>query len=176
MAALGSLSPLLCYCVMLFLKFPPCFFTLPCLSKDFTQEFSDASWTYGYFLTSGLSNEIPSLSCRAGLLRANRPSLAAHCSSRAAVSCFSGHVVEGSFLQKEGDWGPGSLGNTASPRASDKVDSGTFILITPLLYCQAVLGRGFSWWLFAFSGRWEEYLFSSSLAHTNYFHEKAEIN
>lgn len=69
-----------------------------------------------------------------------------------------------------------SLGNTASLRASDEVDSGTFILITPLLQRQAVLDRGFSWWLFAFSGRREEYIFSSSLAHMIYFHEKAEIN
>lgn len=50
-AALGSLSPLLCNCVMLFLKPSLCFFTLPCPSEDFTQEFSDASWTNSYFLT-----------------------------------------------------------------------------------------------------------------------------
>lgn len=48
-AALGSLSSLLCYYMVLFLKPPTCFFALPCLSEDFTQEFSAASWIYGYF-------------------------------------------------------------------------------------------------------------------------------
>lgn len=43
---------------MLFLKSSLCFFTPPCLSKDFTQEFSDASWTNSYLLTSGLPNKI----------------------------------------------------------------------------------------------------------------------
>lgn len=50
----------------------------------------------------------------------------------------AGHAVEGSFLQR--DWRSASLGNTTSPWAPDKMDSGTFILITP---CQAVGQEGF---------------------------------
>lgn len=141
------------------LKTSPCFFALPCLSKDFTEEFSDASWTYGFFLTSGLSNPIPFLQGWAAACGSDHPWLpTAVPKPWSSVSVApAGHVVGGSFLQR--DWGSASLGNTTSPWGPDKMDSGTFILITALLQCQAVQDRGFSWWLFAFSERWEEYIF-----------------
>lgn len=38
----GLFSPLLCYCMTPFLKPPPCFLSLSCLSEDFSWEFSNS--------------------------------------------------------------------------------------------------------------------------------------
>lgn len=158
----GSLSPLLCYCVMLFLKPPPCFFALPCLSKDFTQEFSDASWTYGYFLTSGLSNEILSLSCRPGLLPVGLTILGCQLQflSRGLLFwwCQLATLWKAAFSKQIGDlwvWETQCL-----PGLLIRWILGHLFWL--LLYCNVKLYRteGFFWLLFAFSGRWEEYIVS----------------